>query len=221
MNDRIQTYETLILEEREQIATITLNRPDKRNALSRKLRDEIVGCVDDLAQNDAIKVIIFTGAGSTFCAGFDLSEFQTGDMQEIFAHATGYHHKVYNSPKPTIAAVNGQAMAGGMDLAMMCDLRICTTDAMFGQPQVKMGISAAFDLLQTIVPESIARELCLTGRKLDASEALAMGLVNQIAEADQLLEQALALATDVAASAGSITMRSSFVKNQPDLFESR
>ncbi len=212
-------FETLICEVKDQIAVVTLNRPDKRNALSRMLRDEIVDCLGRLEQNEDVRAIVLTGAGSSFCAGFDLSEFQTGDMQEIFAHATGYHHKVYNTTKPIIAAVNGQAMAGGMDLAAMCDLRLAATDAMFGQPQVKMGIAAAYDLLRTVLAEPLARELCLTGRRMDASEASSAGFVNEIVEADRLLERAMQVAADVADCKGSGAMKVRFVGTQPKLFE--
>ena len=213
------TYEVLNCEIRDEISIITLNRPEKRNALSRQLRDEIVSCLVDLEQDEKIKAIVITGAGDSFCAGFDLAEFQSGEMQEIFAHAAGYHHKVYNTSKPTIAAVNGSAMAGGMDLAAMCDVRVVTTNSTFGQPQVKMGIAAAFDLLRTVLPEPLARELCLTGRKMDAQEARACGFANRIVEQEDLIQSAFQLGVEIAQSAGSGLMKAQFRTSQPDLFE--
>jgi enoyl-CoA hydratase len=212
-------YEVLICEEHDAVAIITLNRPEKRNALSRQLRDEIVSCLAELEQNENIKAVIITGSGDSFCAGFDLAEFQTGDMQEIFTHATSYHHKVYNTSKPIIAAVSGPAMAGGMDLAAMCDVRIITTNSSFGQPQVKMGIAAAFDLLATVVPESLARELCLTGRKMDAQEAMKCGFANRVVEPEDLIQSAMQVGLEVAQSAGSGLMKAQFRARQPDLFE--
>lgn len=212
-------YKTLTCEEHNQVATVTLNRPGKRNALSRELRDEIVSCLNTLGQNEDIKAIVLTGAGASFCAGFDLSEFQTGDMQEIFAHATHYHHEVYNFAKPLIAAVNGPAMAGGMDLAAMCDLRVVAADAIFGQPQVKMGIAAAFDLLTTVIPEPLARELCLTGRTMDANEALNCGFASEIVTQDELLDRARQVATNIAQSKGSAAMKLRFREGQPNLFQ--
>jgi enoyl-CoA hydratase/carnithine racemase len=213
------TYEVLNCELQGEVAIVTLNRPEKRNALSRQLRDEIVSCLGELEQNENVKAVIITGSGDSFCAGFDLAEFQSGDMQEIFSHATNYHHKVYNTNKPTIAAVNGPAMAGGMDLAAMCDVRVVATNVTFGQPQVKMGIAAAFDLLRTVVPEPLARELCLTGRKMDAEEAKVCGFVNRIVESEALISAAVQLASDISQSAGSGLMKSQFKASQPDLFE--
>lgn len=213
------SYSTLICEEKNRVATITLNRPDKRNALSRELREEIVNCLAEINKSEDVGAIVLTGAGASFCAGFDLSEFQSGDMQEIFAHATHYHHEVYNCAKPIIAAVNGPAMAGGMDLAAMCDLRLAAADAVFGQPQVKMGIAAAFDLLTTVLPEPLARELCLTGRIMDANEALACGFINKVVQQDELLEQAEQMAADISACKGSGAMKLRFRELQPDLFE--
>jgi enoyl-CoA hydratase len=213
------TYEVLNCEQQDQIAIITLNRPDKRNALSRQLREEIVNCLDELRQNENVKAIVLTGAGESFCAGFDLGEFQTGDMQEIFAHATSYHHEVYNSEKPIVAAVNGPAMAGGMDLAAMCDVRVAASNSSFGQPQVKMGIAAAFDLIRTVVPEPLARELCLTGRRMDAMEAAACGFVNLVVEQVDLMDSAIKMASEIAESKGSSSMKSQFRAGQPDLFQ--
>ncbi len=212
-------FEVLECEINAAVAVMTLNRPDKRNALSRQLREEIVTCLHDLQENDQVKAIVLTGQGDSFCAGFDLAEFQQGDMQEIFSHATRYHHEVYNATKPIIAAVNGPAMAGGMDLAAMCDIRVLAEGVVFGQPQVKMGIAAAFDLLQTVVPESLSRELCLTGRKMGAAEAVQCGFASKIVPADKLLEEATAMAGDIAAAAASGAMKLAFKAGQPDLFE--
>ncbi|MCB1644813.1 MAG: enoyl-CoA hydratase/isomerase family protein [Pseudomonadales bacterium] len=212
------SYQYLICDRQDEIATITLNRPDKKNALSTPLRDEIIACFDALA-SERTRAIIITGAGETFCAGFDLAEFTTGDPAAIFAHATAYHHKVYNSPVPTIAAVNGAAYAGGLDLAAMCDLRIAVTTARFAQPQVRMGIPAAFELMKTVFPEPVARQLCLTGEPLTASQALGAGFLNQVCEADQLMSRATELATAVAAAKGSTAMRAKIVSAQQNLFE--
>ena len=209
-------YEALICEQKDSVALVRLNRPDKRNALSRLLRDEIVVCLGELESSEDVHAIVLTGAGPSFCAGFDLSEFQTSDMEEIFAHATSYHHKVYNCSKPIVAAVNGNAMAGGMDLAAMCDLRIAAVDSMFGQPQVKMGIAAAYDLMSSILPDPLARELCLTGRSMDAQEAVSVRFINEVVEPDQLLERAHEVAVTITGSGSA--MKASFLQMQPDLF---
>ncbi len=212
-------YETLVCETRTPIAIVTLNRPEKRNALSRTLREELPACLASLAESGDILAVVLTGAGKSFCAGFDLEEFQTGDAQDIFSHATRYHHQVYHSPLPLVAAVNGHAMAGGMDLAAMCDIRLASGKALFGQPQVRMGIAAAFDLLRTVLPESLARELCLTGRTMNADEAMRHGFVSEIPEDHHLLDRAVEVAETIAGSRASAAMKKRFIELQPDLFE--
>lgn len=210
------SYEYLLVKEQEGVAVITLNRPDKRNALSAALRREIVASLEEMDKKDGIVSVVLTGAGPVFCAGFDLSEFQTGNMDEIFAQANVYHHSVYNFKKPIIAAVNGPALAGGMDLAIMCDFRIAVASAQFGQPQVKMGVPAAFDLIKTVLPEGVAREICLTGRRMPADEALRLGLINRIVPDDRLIEDAVEMARETANSGALI--KDVIIKLQPELF---
>jgi enoyl-CoA hydratase/carnithine racemase len=215
--DCAMAYRYLTSEDQHGIALITLNRPDKRNALSAALRQELVSCLADLEDGSGGAVVL-TGAGSTFCAGFDLSEFTADNMQQIFSDAASYHRKVHTFPRPLIAAVNGNAYAGGMDLAIMCDIRIAADGASFGQPQVKMGIPAAYDLIRTLVPEAAAREICLTGRSVDAREAMSMGLVNRVVSAEKLMQEAMELAQQVTASQASGAMKERFLSLQPDLF---
>ncbi len=209
-------YDFLTVKERDGVSTITLNRPNKRNALSTALRQEIVIALEGMEKDDDIKAVVLTGAGPGFCAGFDLTEFQTGDMNDIFAQANVYHYKVYNFKKPIVAAVNGPALAGGMDLAIMCDFRIAVESAIFGQPQVKMGVPAAYDLVRTVLPEGVAREICLTGRRMLPDEALRLGLVNKIVPGDQLIEDATAMARETATSGAFV--KEMIIKSQPDLF---
>ncbi|MEN8161554.1 MAG: enoyl-CoA hydratase/isomerase family protein, partial [Myxococcota bacterium] len=133
-----------ILEEADGVAVLTLNRPDKRNALSRALREEIVQRLDALEKSEAVRAVVLTGAPPAFCAGFDRSEFAGGGMAEVFAEATEYHRRVYTFPKPLVAAVNGPALGGGCDLAAMCDFRLASNAAVFGQPQVRFGAAAVY-----------------------------------------------------------------------------
>ncbi|MDK1024543.1 MAG: enoyl-CoA hydratase/isomerase family protein [Gammaproteobacteria bacterium] len=200
------------------IALIALNRPEKRNALSTQLRHEIVDCLGELEADDSVRVVILTGEGPSFCAGFDLKEFETGDSESIFKQATEYHRVVYTFPKPLIAAVNGPAFAGGMDLAAMCDLRVASENASFAQPQVRMGVPAAYDLISRVLPQSLARELCLTGRTMGLEEARACGFVNTIVAPDQLLAETIVLAREISDALASQSMKRQFVENQPDLF---
>ena len=190
----------LLVEAGEGVALLTLNRAEKRNALSRALRAEIVGQLDRLEKSDAIRAAVLTGAGPVFCAGFDRSEFAgSGGMAEVFEEAEAYHHKVYTFGKPLIAAVNGAALGGGCDLAAMCDFRLAASGALFGQPQVRFGAPAAYDLMRAVIATGPAREMCLTGRHYEASEALAIGLVNRVVEPAELIETAQALAREIAA----------------------
>lgn len=202
------------------VVLATLNRSEARNALSARLRADIVRCFEELARADETHAVILTGAGDMFSAGFDLKELAAGNAAEIFAAARQYHRTVYDFPKPLIAAVNGPALAGGMDLAAMCDLRVAADTAVFGQPQVKMGIPAAYDLIRTVMAEPVARELCLTGARIDAAAAVAAGFVSKAAPLAELPAVAfdLAQAAAQAAAAGSGSMKPRFVAAQPKLF---
>lgn len=210
-----------ILEEADGTALLTLNRPEKRNALSRALREEIVQRLDDLAKSDGVRAVVLTGAGSVFCAGFDRSEFAGSGMEEIFADAMEYHRRVYAFPKPLIAAVNGPALGGGCDLAAMCDFRLAATSASFGQPQVRFGAAAAYDLMRAVMGSGAAREICLTGRTYPASEALQVGLVNRVLAPEELVEAARTLARELASLPEGVpeSAKRGFVAHQPRLFE--
>ena len=201
------------------IVLLTLDRPDRRNALNAELRGLLADTLTRLATDGSCRVVVLAGRGPTFCAGFDLDEIRAATSLEIlFAEADAYHHAVHTFPKPIIAAIQGPAVAGGMDLALMCDMRIAGAGATFGQPQVKAGIPAAFDLVASVVAEPVAREICLTGRIIGATEALSIGLVNRLAEGDDLMEETLALATEVASSPASAAAKAGFLAGQPDLF---
>lgn len=211
-------YRFLRCERKEAVAIVTLNRPEKRNALSIALREEIVKCLEELEGDETVKTVVLTGAGPSFCAGFDLSELSAGDMERIFSEARAYHRSVYTFPKPLIAAVNGPALAGGMDLAIMCDMRIASEVASFGQPQVRMGIVAAYDLIRTVLPEAVARDLCLTGRRMEPQEALRLGFVSAVVSPDRLMEEAVGVAQVVAENRTGLSTKRQFLEEQPPLF---
>ena len=180
------------------IATLTLARPERRNALSIKLRNEISEQLDNWATDPAVRAVVLTGAGSTFCAGFDLDEFAQADLaSSIRDSSRRYHLAVWEFPKPLVAAINGPAVAGGLDLSVLCDFRIASSTAVFGHPEIKFGAPPLFTPLQWIVGVGIARELCLTGRRIDADEALRIGLVNRISEPERVLDDALAMARTI------------------------
>jgi enoyl-CoA hydratase/carnithine racemase len=180
------------------VATLTLARSERRNALSIKMRDEITQQLADWAADSAVRVVVLTGSGPTFCAGFDLNEFgQTELAQPIKDSSRRYHLAVWHFPKPLVAAVNGPAMGGGMDLTVLCDCRIASTAAVFGHPEIKFGAPPLFTPLQWIVGLGVARELCLTGRRMDATEALRIGLVTRVTEPEELLGGALTMARSI------------------------
>ena len=187
----------LLVERHAAHAVLTLNRPEKRNALSVALRDAISDALDDLAHDEQMKCVVFTGAGSVFCAGFDLTEFTRAADDDVFgrelwASSDRYHDTVLRFPLPTIAAVNGPALAGGFDLAILCDLRIASTTARFTHPERTFG-EVVYGPLHDLVGGAVARELTIGGRELDAREALAVHLIGEVVEPD-----ALAAATDAA-----------------------
>lgn len=186
------------------VVAVTLNRPDRKNALSIALREELSDLLGELADDPELKVVVLTGAGSAFCAGFDLGEFDrafedASFAEQLWASSDRYHRAVLHFPLPTVAAVNGPAVGGGFDLAVMCDLRIASSAARFAHPEYAFG-DVVYGPLRDLVGGAVARELCLTGRPVDAAEALALRLVSYVVEPDELAERALDLARTVAAA---------------------
>ncbi|MBI3992984.1 MAG: enoyl-CoA hydratase/isomerase family protein [Candidatus Lambdaproteobacteria bacterium] len=194
------SYTTLLLDEPAAgVRRITLNRPEKRNALSVQLRKELIACLNTLAEDEAVRVLILTGAGDVFSAGFDLSEFTKPELkQELLSSSSEYHRKVWHFPKPTIAAVNGLALAGGFDLALLCDIRLGNGNTVFGHPEVRFGAVPLFSILKYHTNETVARDLCFTGRFVDAETALRMGLLSEIVPDGKLPARALEFAAMIA-----------------------
>ncbi len=179
------------------IAVLRLDNEQRRNCLSIAMRDAISDTLDQWASDERVRVVVLTGSGSTFCAGFDLTEFAKPDLARTIRDSSRrYHLAVWGFAKPMVAAVNGAALGGGFDLALLCDIRIATPDAVFAHPEIKFGAPPLFTPLQWIVGAGIAREVCLTGRKIDAAEAHRIGLVNTIA--DNALDEAMTTARVIA-----------------------
>jgi methylglutaconyl-CoA hydratase len=194
-------FRTILAESEHGVRTLTLNRPEKRNALSPEVIEELTAALEDAAECSC-GVVILTGTGSAFCSGLDLEHLAT-----LSAHTAEENRRdsenvarvlraLYDFPKPIIAAVNGPAIAGGMGLATIPDFTIAVPEAKFGYTEVRIGfvpaIVASFLLRQ--VGEKHTRDLLLTGRLIKAQEAMALGLVTQIVTADQLMATARALA---------------------------
>jgi enoyl-CoA hydratase len=184
------------------ILTITLNRPEARNAANKALADGIAAAMDELESNADLRVAILTGAGGTFCSGMDLKAFITGETPNVpgrgFAGMTEY-----TASKPIIAAVEGYALAGGLELAISCDLIVAADNSKFGIPEVKRGLAAAAGGLVKLprqIPSRVAMELALTGDFISSQRAYEIGLINQVVPAGTALEAARELATKIAAN---------------------
>ncbi len=191
------------------IRLLTLNDPERRNPLSPRLVQDLLKELDAAEQDPSTRAVVLTGAGPAFSAGADLDFLKgvtTAGAEANYAHSRELmrlFHRVYTFPKPTLAAINGPAVAGGAGLATACDLAVMSEEAKIGYTEVKIGFVAALVgvILVRNVGEKHAKELLLTGRLVSAAEAYRMGLVNRIVPAEQLLDEALALAREVAANA--------------------
>src|SRR5437868_5785867 len=221
-------FRTLKVEEAQGISTITLDRPEKRNAISFELVDELMRALAEI-ETAKSRVVILTGAGKAFCSGLDLENLQalvgkshdenvkdSTTMAQLF-------RRIYEFPKPTIAAVNGAAIAGGTGIATMCDFTLAVPEAKFGYTEVRIGfvpaIVSSFLVMQ--VGHKIARDLLLTGRLFDAAEARGYGLVNEIVPPEKLMTRARELAAQLMENSPS-SMRltkiliNGFIKEQLD-----
>ncbi|HEU5217749.1 MAG TPA: enoyl-CoA hydratase-related protein [Gemmatimonadales bacterium] len=190
------TYSTLLLEIADGIAVITINRPDKLNALNDTVITELGAAADQVLANAAVRGIIVTGSGAkAFVAGADISELATtttSSAQLLSAKGSRVFRRLEQSPKPVIAAVNGFALGGGCELAMACHLRLASENARFGQPEVKLGITPGYGgtvRLARLVGRGRAIELLISAGMIDAQEAWRIGLVNRVVGADQLIPE--------------------------------
>ena len=201
-------YETLLYEKRDSIGYVTINRPDKLNALNRQVMDELDDCFRAIQNDEEVRVVILTGAGEkAFVAGADLQELATLaplEGRDFSRRGQRIFDLIENLGKPVIAAVNGYALGGGCELAMACTLRIASENARFGQPEVKLGLipgCAGTQRLARLVGKGRALEMILSGEAIDAQEAYRIGLVNQVVPAAELAAAAQTLACKIAANA--------------------
>ena len=199
--EEVVTYRTILIDDAPPIRTITLNRPERRNAMTHEMQAELISALEETARGE-FRVLILTGAGEAFCSGLDLSELQAMQNKTAADHRTDAERiaklfvTLYELPIPTIAAVHGPAIAGGTGLAMTCDFTLATPGSKFGFTEVRIGfvpaLVSAFLSLQ--VGEKRCRDLLLTGRLFDATEAHQFGLVNEVVPHGELTTRVQGLA---------------------------
>jgi enoyl-CoA hydratase/carnithine racemase len=190
----------LSIEHRGEVALVTLQRPEKANALSIELRQQLADALSALDRDEGVGCVVLTGAGNSFCSGMDTDEFG-GDLEHrrrLVETSTLAFQAVGNCRRPVVAAVNGPALAGGFALALLCDLRVASDRARFGYPELPRGIPPSYAAARAVLPATVAQELCLTGRVVQAQEAQRLGIVREVV-ADDVLPRGVALAERIAA----------------------
>jgi enoyl-CoA hydratase len=198
-------YSTLIYEKKETIGILTINRPEKLNALSNQLTSELKTVLDEIEQDDELRVLIITGAGEkAFVAGADINELLVRDARigrKVSKERQYLFFRIENLAVPVIAAVNGYALGGGLELALACSIRICSERAQFGAPEVKLGIipgDGGTQRLPRLIGLGRAMEMILSGDLIDAGEAYRIGLANKVVPHEKLMEITLELAEKIA-----------------------
>jgi enoyl-CoA hydratase len=197
------TYETILAEQRGAVTLITLNRPKALNALNNQVLEEMIDAMAAFDADESQRCAVVTGSDRAFAAGADIKEMSEQDFADMYGnnHFGGWE-RVTQTRKPWIAAVAGYALGGGCEVAMMADLIIAADSAKFGQPEIKLGVSPGMGGSQRMaraIGKAKTMEMCLTGRMMDAEEAEGLGLVAKVVPADDLVEEALKTADEIAA----------------------
>jgi enoyl-CoA hydratase len=205
-------YETILTETRERIALVTLNRPQRLNALNDALADELGAALEGYDADPSISVIVITGSDKAFATGADIGAMAEWDYARVYGdnYITRNWETIRRIRKPVIAAVAGYALGGGCELAMACDLIVAADTAKFGQPEVTIGTMPGFGGTQRLpraVGKAKAMDWCLTGRMIDAAEAERSGLVARVVAADKLMDEALSLAAKIASHSLPVVMK--------------
>ncbi|MFE5833903.1 enoyl-CoA hydratase [Streptomyces sp. NPDC056488] len=204
------TYETILVERKERVALVTLNRPEALNALNLRVMEEVVAAVEELDRDPGVGCVVLTGSEKAFAAGADIKEMRPRSYMDMYLSDwfTAWD-RLGQVRTPTVAAVAGYALGGGCELAMLCDVLLAADTAVFGQPEIRLGVIPGIGGSQRLtraVGKAKAMELCLTGRTMDAAEAERAGLVSRIVPADQLLAEAWEVAGTVAAMSKPVAM---------------
>ena len=206
------TYSTIIATTHDRVGVITLNRPQRLNALNDELADELGAALVAYDADPAIGVIVITGSGKAFAAGADIGAMAEWDYAKVYGdnYISRNWERIRQVRKPVIAAVAGYALGGGCELAMACDMIFAADNAKFGQPEITIGTMPGFGGTQRLpraVGKAKAMDWCLTGRMIDAAEAERSGLVARVIPADRLLEETLAAAATIAAFSLPVVMK--------------
>lgn len=192
----------LTIEQRGAVLLLTLDRPEKRNALHPDLIAKLTATLEDAAESSEVNAVILTGAGKSFCAGLDLDFVLEASFEEKIVYLENVFamfQRIYTQPQPVIAAINGPAIAGGFDLAVMCDFRLCSPEATFAQTEILLGLTQMIFPLYKIIGLGRAKELAMTGEIIHSNEAHRIGLVNHVCDSEQLLSSTMSLAETLAA----------------------
>jgi enoyl-CoA hydratase len=193
--------ELVLVEDRGPIRRVTLNRPDKLNALNEELTDSLSIALGEAAGSDEVRVVVLAGSGRSFCAGYDLEEGSPTERAAVLkslTHSLERLLEVFDHPNPVIAEVQGHCLAGGCDLMMMCDLAVASDNAVFGQPEIRFGSTVVAHVMPWLIGARRAKELILTGTEIDAIEAERIGLVNRVVPHDRLADETMRLARELA-----------------------
>jgi enoyl-CoA hydratase/carnithine racemase len=209
VNDSVRMVPPLRQDFDGALAVVTLDRPEKRNALSIELRLELADALDALAADDAAHCVLLTGAGSAFCAGMDVTQFggDRANKERLLESSARAFGAVARFPKPLVAYLNGPAIAGGFALALLCDVRVAAPGARMGFPEIGRHIPPSYAAARAALPESLARELCLSGRLLDAEEAERRGVVSAVATREPAVELARQIAAAPPAATREVKRR--------------
>ena len=214
-------FTSIRIEVTDQIGWLMLSRPERRNALSPDMLDEIVSCLRTWSQGTSISVVVIGGEGPAFCSGLDrdwIDSDSEGDRRTLQFASSAFHRELFGLRIPTIAMVHGFALGTGMDVGVLCDIRVASDDAVFGHPEIAQGGPPLFTPLRSVVGDGWARELCLTGRLISAEEADRIGLVNRIVARSELRETVRGLAEQVArAPRSALIATKAFFRVNPGL----
>lgn len=214
-------YQDIIYEVKDHIAYITMNRPNMLNSMRTITREELGNAIDTISADDSVFGVIITGNGRAFAAGEDISEIKTDRSAEETAAKSKKAHQLFDKfellGKPVIAAVNGFALGGGAEMALACDIRIASTKAVFGLPEVSLGVAPCYggtQRLPRLVGSAMAKEMLFTGRKVKAEEAKAIGLVNKVVEHEELMNEAEAMMRSILKNAPIAVKQNKYLVNK-------